>query len=179
MAKLTKEQLVMISAACVALVAVALYIFLFNPLIIELRTAYAEFKEYDMELRNAHATIKGAKRIDTKKVFITDKVLITEDDISGAIAELTKQKNLYDINFVSITPGLIEKQKDPRYEIMPIELKTLSTYENLGTFLGLLDDLEEGLITLRSFKISPDKDNQARLRADLTLNLCILSRDEE
>lgn len=171
--ELTKERLIIIGISVLVIVIVGVYALVFSPLMSELGKTYGELKIYETELVRVKKVINSAKKIDTKRVFITDKALITEEGISGAIAELTSQKKLHGINFVSISPGEIEKQEDARYSIIPIAIKTESTYEKLATFLGLLDDRPTAVLTLRSLKIIPSEKDTDKLESDLVLNLYI------
>lgn len=176
--KIDREKALIAGGGALLFLILAVYFFFYQPLILELKTAYSEFKAYDAEIKHAYDVISSTKMIDTKKVFITERALITESDISAAIAELTKHNDLHSLNFVSIEPGDMEKQKDPRFKIMPISIKTESIYKDLGVFLGLLDDLEESVVTLRSFKIAPNKHNPVKLESNIVINLYLSSRDE-
>ncbi|MEE8359450.1 MAG: type 4a pilus biogenesis protein PilO [Candidatus Omnitrophota bacterium] len=176
--KIDREKALIAGGGALLFLIIAVYLLFYQPLISELKTAYSEFKVYDADIRHAYNVISSTKMIDTKKVFITERALITESDISAAIAELTKRSDLHDINFVSMKPGDMEKQKDPRFKIMPISMKTESTYAELGLFLGLLDDLEDGVVTLRSFKVVPNKHNPVKLESNIVINLYLSSRDE-
>lgn len=175
MIDMTKENIIAIGAGVSAIVAITVYFLLYHPVIGELNAARTKSEQYNMAITRARDVIKEAKKIDTKKIFITDKSLITEDRISSAIAELTGREDTFGINFVSITPGKPEEQDDPRYKILPVRLKIECEYDKFGTFMGLLDDMEEGLATVRSFNIIPSEDDQADLNVDLTVNLYLLS----
>jgi Tfp pilus assembly protein PilO len=175
--EIDKQKTVVIAGVSAAVLMLLAYLLLYQPLMSQLRGAYIEFRGYDKDIRGAYNVIAAAKKIDSKKVFITERALITEEDISVAIAELTGKKKLHDVNFVSITPGDIEKQSDPRFKIMPVSIKTESTFEDIGMFLGLLDDLEDGVVTLRSFKITPNKNNPVKLESAIVLNLYLSSKD--
>ena len=52
-----------------------------------------------------------------------------------------------------------------------MEIKAKSTYEQLGTFLGSLDDLEKGLVKVKSFVIVPDGKDPAKLTANLVVDI--------
>ena len=175
---MNKQKIVIIGGVSAAALMLLAYLFLYQPLMAQLRNAYLEFREYDQGLQDAYDVIAAAKKIDSKKIFITERALITEEDISTAIAALTEQKKLHNVNFVSITPGDVEKQSDPRFKVLPVSLKTESTFRDLGIFLGILDDLEEGVVTVRSFRILPNKHNPAKLESDIVLNLYLASSDE-
>jgi len=46
-----------------------------------------------------------------------------------------------------------------------------STYEKLGVFLGSLDDLEKALVRIKSFDITPDKEDPSKLTTDLSVEI--------
>jgi Tfp pilus assembly protein PilO len=172
-----KEKIAMITVSAAAAAALAVYLFVFAPMAEKIGAASNELAVYDARIAEACVIIKEAKKMDTKRVFVTEKAFVTEERISAAIAELTEQKKLYDINFISITPGTPEKMDDPRFRALPIEIETESSYEKLGTFLGLLDNLEGGVVTIDSFKIKPSDAGPDTLNSELVLNLYISDKD--
>ena len=54
-----------------------------------------------------------------------------------------------------------------------------SKYDNLGIFLGLIDDLEKSLVTVKSFNIIPDKKDPVRLKTKVVVNVYLLDANEE
>ena len=96
------------------------------------------------------------------------RILITKD-ASHAIREVTDHGRLNGINFISISPKKVRKEKGSRYKILPIEMEIKSTYEQMGIFLGLLDELEKTLVTVKSFNIIPGKKGPSKLTADLVI----------
>lgn len=171
--KIPREKIKYVIGGALFAVLAVLYLLVYMPLAVSLGRVHSEYKICDTRLKKAQSVISGAKSMDTNKILITDRALITEEGISNAVADLTANKELYDIDFISITPGEMEKQADPRYQIMPIEFKIESDYKTLGEFLGLLDDLERAIITIREFTAVPDQYNRERLKTDLVLNIYI------
>ena len=64
-----------------------------------------------------------------------------------------------------------------RYEEQWSRISGLQRQLISGGQLKYLDDLEEALVTLRSFKITPGKTGPEKLRAELVLNLYLSSED--
>lgn len=170
--ELTRQRLIMIIAAAIAIIAIGLYIFLYGPLIRRLRVMHIECKTIEADALQTRNRIAAVKTIDIKKG------LIKEEEISLAINELTKQGKLEGINFVSMAPKEIEKREDAPYNILPIEMEIESTYEHLGIFLGSLDELERCLVAVRSFNVVPDKEEPAKLKTKLTVNMCLCKHAE-
>lgn len=168
----TRQRLIMIITAAILIIAVGLYIFLYGPLISRLRVMRLECKTIEADVLQTRSRLASIETIDIKKG------LIKEEEISFAIDELTRQGKLEGVNFVSMTPKEIEKREDAPYNILPIEIEIESTYEKLGIFLGSLDKLERCLVTVRNFNITPDKEDPAKLKTKLTVNMC-LSKNAE
>jgi len=100
------------------------------------------------------------------------KTLVTGQDNSLAIGEMAKKGKASGINFVSITPREI-REEGPFYKVMPIEVETESTYEQLGLFLGLLDELDKSLVTLEACTVTPHTKDGWVLKSSLVLNMYI------
>ncbi len=147
------------------LVALGTYFLLYAPLIRELRAKRLEFKTCETDLFSARNIIESVKTKEIKGI------LITEEDIPFAIDELTRHGRLKDINFISMTPGKIEKPKDSQYKILPVEMQTESSYKKLGVFLGSLGELKKSLVTIMSFDIVTLKEDPSRLRTELIVNM--------
>ena len=162
----TRQRIIVIIIGIIIIIITGLYIFLYGPLMSKLRTAYLECCAIEADADQARQSTVSVKKGDIKRG------LIKEEEISFAIDELTKQGKLEGVNFISMTPGEIEKSKAP-YAILPIKIEAESSYEKLGTFLGTLDELERSLVTIRSFKITPTKENPSELRAELVVNMYI------
>ncbi len=165
--ELTRERLFIVTAGAAAVVALGLYFILYQPLINKLRAAGIECDRIENELLQARKAIGYFKAVGKKKI------LITQGGIPLAIDELTSQGKLNGINFVSMTPGQIEEQKTP-CRILPIEMEIESAYKDLGIFLGLLDDLEKSLITVKSFSIKPDGKATIKRKTKLAVNVYLL-----
>ena len=171
--ELTRKRLIGIIAGAAAIIVLGLYLFLYRPLIARLMTARLNCKTAEAEVLQVRAVVASLKTADIKKGLITEK------DISIAIDELTSQGKSKRINFTSITPKKIEKAKDPRYKILPVEMGMESTYKDLGIFLGSLDELEESLVEVRHFKITPHKEDPEKLKTKLVVDIYLSGQNAE
>ncbi len=172
--ELTKERLNIVISAGLAIIALGLYLFLYSPLINKLRKAHSECKRLETEV------LQAREAIDFLRIKAPKGKLITEEDVSWAIDDLTKNGKLAKVNFISITPKQIEEPKQAlSYKILPIELEVESTYEDLGIFLGSLDELENCVITVKNFNITPTEEGAKELKTKLMLNLYLSGRNAE
>ena len=168
--KLTKEKRIILIGVLIAVI-LGVYLISFIPLMKELRTRYPESKSIENNILEVRNIIEAARGTDVKRT------IIAEDDASRAISEVTGHGRLNGINFISINPGNIKKEEGLRYKILPLETKIKSTYEQIGIFLGSLDELEKTLVTVKSFKISPDKEGPSKLTANLVIYIYLLESE--
>lgn len=125
------------------------------------------------EYRSIHSRLLEARRIAVAagSGSRATRRLVSEQNLSLAIDELTRRGRAIGVNLLSITP------KDPlildktSYKVLPIDIETRSTYEQLGTFLGGLDELERSIVTVENFTIVPQKEGSPLLEARLELRL--------
>ena len=164
-----KERWVLLIAGLAAVGTLALYLFLYRPLLRELNVQASACRELEANLAHARQLAARLKTGGEERSFTK------EEEVSLAIDELTRQGKLKGINFISITPKSMEKSKDGRFQILPIEVETESSYETLGRFLGSLEDLKTSLVTVASFNVTAEGEDPSRLRAKLTLHMCVAS----
>ena len=143
----------------------ASYLFLYRPFVNKCRLAGSESRGIEAEI------LRAREAIDLLKQATTKRTLISEKDISIAIDELTKQGRSKGINFNSIALGKIEDPGDSKYKILPIDIEVKSTYKELAVFLGLLEELEKSLVTVKNLNISSGKEKTAKLNTRLTVNM--------
>lgn len=164
--ELTKERLNIIISSGLAIIALGLYLFLYGPLMNKLRRAHSECKRLETEVLRAREAI-GSLRTKAPK-----GKLIAEEDVSWAIDDLTQNGKLAKVNFISITPKQAEEAKPPpAYKILPIEIEIESTYEDLGIFLGLLDELESCIATVINFNVTPAEKGATKVKTRMAVNI--------
>lgn len=178
--ELTQERLVIIIAGAIVVIVLAAYFIFYAPLIRNLMADRLKCMSKEFGLLECRNIIESAGKT------AGERVLISEEDISLAIKALTehgglaKHDKLKGIDFISISPKEIKEGKDAQYKILPVEMEIESTYEELGVFLGSLDDLEKALVKVKSFDITPNKEDSSRLTTDLAVEIYLSGdRNEE
>lgn len=168
---LTKEKLGAIIISGGAIAFICLYFFLYRPLIKKLRVSSGECAVLEQQVRLLREKAPFLKNIEDKKK------LVTEEDISIVIDEVTRKGKTNKIEFISIVSGKTEEVKDGiyAYKRLLLEMETLSSYISLGRFLGALEKLERGVVTVNSFNIAQDKNAPDKIRAKLMLDIYFLA----
>ncbi len=92
-------------------------------------------------------------------------------EVSLAIDELSKLGADNKIDFVSIDPRQTQIVSSMPYQILPIDMVVESEYDDLGRFLGALENLKQSLVTLERLQIQRDEKILPRLRIKLTVNM--------
>jgi Tfp pilus assembly protein PilO len=154
----------------VVLFAVAVYVILINPMLGDLKSRKAEYEGLDNEISEMYRIIKSVGQIRT------NKVLLTEGEASQAMDDLTKHGRKVGVDFLSINTGNVQHKAGTKYSILPIKLKVEGTYEQVGMFLGSLDDLDRGLVKVQSFSITRDDTKPTKVVALLELDIYLSSR---
>jgi len=171
--ELSQNKLIAAVASLAAVCALIIYFVLFAPLLNKLGRKYTECRAIESEVLEARHIIRSGGAL------YGDRVLMTEKDVSHAIDELTKHGRRKDINFVSISPKKIRQKEGTQYKILPVEMEIVSSYEKLASFLGSLDELEKGLVKVKSFEITPDAKDEKKFATDLVVDIYISGRDNQ
>ncbi len=172
--ELTQEKMIIAIAGIIAAAALIVYIVFYAPLLGGIKKKYIECKSIENDVIDMRTIIKGAGKV------YGDRILSTEEEVYGTLDELTKHgSKIEGVNFLSIKPKEIKKEKGAEYKIMPVELKVESSYEQLGVFLGSLDDLEKGLVKVKSFDIDRDETKPGQFITDVTIEVYISGRESK
>ena len=161
--KVTKEHIII--GAVIAAVICGAYFFLYNPLVREMKIKASECRSIEGQLLEMRETIKLAGKATE------ERVLLAEKDASLAIDELTKHGKTMGVNFISIMPKEVIKSSDSQYKILPVEMVVEATDQQFAMFIGLLDLLKKSVITVESFDVSPEKEDQAKLKAVVVIDM--------
>lgn len=146
------------------LTAAALYWAVYSPVLKDLRTKDIERRYMEKQMDQARMNLAlGRKNAKVARFVRPEKVTVV-------IEELVRRGKEKGINFLSITPQKMEKG-NALYNLQPVIFEIKSTYEALGTFLGGLDELESGLVSVRSFLTAPDESNRDQLKTELAVVL--------
>lgn len=177
MTEFAKQKKVIIISGAVAIFAVCAYLFLYSPLLNRLRIESTESRKLEDTLLRMRDLIALA---ETKGEAAGSKyVLINEEEIAAAIEQLTQRGREEGINFISVTPGQIEKSKDGSFRSVPIELEMESSYKGLGVFLGSLDELSGALVKVRKFDAVPRKEDPEKLTTKLAVDIYLAEENGE
>lgn len=171
--ELTKKRLFIAVFAIAAVTALSIYIIFYAPLLKKLGAKYLECRSCENQVINAHSIIDSSGKV------YGDRILMTEKDISAAIEELTKHGKAMDINFISIKPGDVMLDAGSQYKILPVEIRIEAKDERFSNFIGLLDEMKKSLIKVKSFDVSPNQEDQSKLRATLVVNFYLSPREYE
>ena len=164
--KLSKKTLIIVIAA----VSVFLVLFLlYAPLIGKLNKEGAKCRAAELKVVKARSIVGLMKAAKIKKN------LVAEEDASLAMDELTGLGKLKQVNFISITPKNLEKKEG--FGSLSIEMEIKSTYQQLGAFLGALDDFEKSVVVVEGFRASPLVTGGDELKTELTVNMKFYNDD--
>lgn len=169
--KLTRKHLIVVISLSGAFTALMIYMIFYMPLTKKVKAKYFECKSAEKKTLECRNIVESAGNLYEKKV------LMKESDAHRVIDELTGHGRDKGINFISINSEKIRKAKNSRYKILPVKMKIESTYEKFAEFLGSLDDLEKGLVKVKSFSITSAEEGSFKLRADLAADIYLSGRD--
>lgn len=162
---MTKKRFFLILAAAALLLAILLHLIFYAPLLSELRKKGQECRKMEELALQVRGGIKflGKQRLG--------KILISESEVTPAIDEMTRLAKVHGINMVSLSPRTAVKTPSSVSRVFPIDMELESSYRGLGEFLGSLDEMQNGLITVQNFEVVPDGKKQARLKTRLTAQM--------
>lgn len=164
-----RKRFVMIGGV-LALLLSAAYLFFYGPRLSQLVRMKKECGGIERSLEQSRNDIATLKNLPLTKN------LISEQAVPLAVDELTHLGKSKGLNFLSMNPQPITASGDGAYKTLPIEMVVNSGYSQLGEFLGALDKLEKGVVTVSGFKIAPEGGNSSKLKTELVLNLYLSSQ---
>ncbi|MFA6217742.1 MAG: type 4a pilus biogenesis protein PilO [Candidatus Omnitrophota bacterium] len=152
----------------IALIVIVIHISLYAPLIKKLKVSCLEYKAVEKYLKGARYAIEQTD------MTLEDRAIITEDEVSLAIAELTQHGKLRGINFISIKPGEIISEKELLYKILPLEITMSAPEQKFASFIGTLANLKRSVIKVKSFEAALNIENEKKLKVDMVLDIYLL-----
>ena len=164
--ELTGEKLIIATVGAAVIIILGFYLFLCNPLVNKIKPARLECVSVENKLSELRAAINAAKTEEAREITAS------EEDVAFAIDELTRHGKSIGINFISMTPRQLE-DRGGRHKVLPVEIEVGATYEELGAFFALLEELKESLITVSSFTIAADNKKPDNLKTKLVINIHI------
>ena len=165
--KLTGKKPILMGGGVI--LAAILYAVFYAPLAGKLHQAalrcFALEKEA-LAVRSAAASLKNSGQKPAG-----NRALLLENDISAALEDLTRAGKIHKVRFSSLTPREASADSGSGYRSLPVEIEAESGYQEMGIFLGDLENLPKGLVTVESFDLTPDSRNPALFKSRLSLNL--------
>lgn len=168
--ELDRRQIIMSAVGLAAVLVFGACLFVYGPLLKELKIKESQYRAAYSELETARRRIADLKQSNKKRV------LANERNVSLAIDELTREGKSKGVQFISMTPKEIPPQGNASYKIIPIEIEIESSYQTLGMFLALLSEFEHSLVTVARFHVMPDK-NPSQLKTSLTLHMVLANAE--
>jgi len=160
----------LIISIATALIVIAMHAVFYAPLIKRLKVSSLENKAFEKYLAGARSAIEQAELTQD------ERALITEDEVSLAIAELTQYGKLKGISFISIKPGEIISEPDRQYKILPLEIIISASEQKFAVFLGSLANLRKSVIKVKSFDAALNTENENKLKVNMVLHIYILGK---
>lgn len=168
---LDKKQTIIAVTVAAATIILILTIFLYRPLSIRIGSMSRELAAIEKELVPTRNIIKTQDNLRKKGR------LLTYGEIYLAIDEITRAGRGVNIDFVSISPGEIEKLRASAHQCLPIYMVLEAEYKDLGIFLGALEELEQSIVTVRSFEMERDEGILPLIRSKLAVDVYLEGGD--
>jgi Tfp pilus assembly protein PilO len=169
---LVQRKLSLIISIAVALIVIAMHGVFYAPLIRKLKAGSLENKALEKYLEDARYAIEQTE------LNQEERALITEDEVSLAIAELTQYGKLKGISFISIKPGEIISETGGQYKILPLEIIMSVSEQKFAVFLGSLANLQKSVIKVKSFDAALNTENENKLKVNMVLYIYTLEKEK-
>lgn len=141
-----------------------LIIFLYLPLAGTIRKKSLEWDSLKSQLNTAQINLQAIQKNGA------GKKLIRQQEASGVLDTITQEGRNLCLNFKSINQKEIRNIEN-KYAILSVEMEIEGGYEELGRFFGVLEDIENSIVTIESFKIWRDEKILPKISVSLLLNL--------
>jgi Tfp pilus assembly protein PilO len=168
------NQAIAVIAAIVISVSLVWGIFFF-PRMKELRAKYLDCRLCESQVVDAHNLVEAVSRLNKES---GTRVLISEREAASGIDEFTKHGKSLGINFLSMRPGNVIIPEGMPYKILPIEMEIEATGEQFVKFAGSIDELKKAIVTVKSFDITSDKDDDRILKIDMVIDVYLSLKDD-
>ncbi|MDP3804348.1 MAG: type 4a pilus biogenesis protein PilO [Candidatus Omnitrophota bacterium] len=166
--KIMKENQTAVLIISAALIMLFVYSIVFAPVANKMRLKYQECRACEVQVADARNLIEMGYKIDKE---YGGKTLISEQQAAIGIEEFTRYGKSLGINFISIKPQGVIKQENTSDKILPLELLLEASGEQFVEFIGSIDELKRAIVTVKSFDITPDKDDRNKLKVNTVINV--------
>jgi len=157
---LIKKTLI-VGATTAALIVAAIFTILGLSVNSKIEVKTGERRFLETQLSDAHKVIENTRDVTASKHIA-----------SLAIDEITRYGSAQKVNFISFSPGEATADKNLRYEVLPVDMQVSGTYQAIGGFLGLLNQLKNGIVTMETLNVFPySEDIASTCKAEVKLNV--------
>ena len=152
---------------CLAISGLIITLFAYWPLMGKLHNSANRLDKIQDELLNRRNAI-AAMETSTLKTDI-----ISQKNLSQAIADLTEKGRTLGLQFNSIAQQPLQNTTQPSIAKLPISFTIESKYKSLCLFLAYVEEYSGGIIEVKNLSIHQGKVNLSKLTIELTLNLYV------
>ena len=153
--------------AALAVVAFSVY----GPLYVQLRAAARACIAAEAHVTSVRETIVSYER------YAHSAPLVREENLPAAIDEITRRGKELGIHFVAIAPKAPQASLDGSYRALPVELEIESDYQELGSFLGSLDELGQSIVSVDRLIVNYGAPSPA-LHAQAVLQIALMPEEK-
>lgn len=173
-------KLIKANQTAVIIVAIAIsisfvYGVFFLPRMKALHAKYLDCRLYESQVVDARNLIQAVSKLNKESGV---RMLISEKEAASGIDEFTKYSKSLGINFLSMKPGNVVIPEGMPYKILPIEMEIEATGEPFVRFVGSIDELKKAIVTVESFDITPDKEDERKLKVDMVIDMYLSLKDD-
>ncbi len=173
--KLIKANQTIVVIVAIAISISLIYGIFFFPRMKVLRAKYLGCRLCESQVADARNLIGAVSRLNKES---GTRTLISEKEAASGIDEFTKYSKSLGINFLSMKPGNVITPEGMPYKILPIEMEIETTGEQFVKFVGSIDELKKAIVTVKSFDITPDKNDDKRLKVNMAIDMYLSLKDD-
>jgi len=173
--KLIRANQTMAIVIVVAICMLLAYGIFFMPRLKELRVKYLECKTCESQILDVRNQIQAVANLDKER---SRRMLISEKEAAEGIDDFTAHGKTMGVKFISIKPSDVIVPKDMPYKILPIEMEIEAEDDQFVKFMGSIDELKKAIVTVKSFDIIPDEENNKILKVDMVIEVYLSLEDE-
>ena len=144
--------------------AIAVLLLVYMPLLAQVRKKDQELGGLIRQLSASGSELSGLSG------DAGGKKIVGEVEASALVDRITQEAKSCLLDIKSAAQKEIRAIEDG-YHVLPLQLEIESSFEQLGVFLGRLDSLEDGLVSVDSFQILGAERLGPKVSAFLSLNL--------
>lgn len=163
-----RQKLSVAIGAMILAFSAGVYGLFYAPLIADLSREGSRASAVEKQAAEAHAAIASYR---SSELAGSQRRLLTEEEVSEAIHELSRTAQIQKVRFISLSPGQAAETGDHEYRTQSLQIEAESSFEDLGVFLSGLDEQPLGIFTVKGLDAAPDPRDKTRIKTRLTLDL--------